>query len=234
MGKKVGDQLAVYNSGGVTLADGDSTGLFVGADGRLLVDADVTVAGDIEIGAVEIKDGISDNRTSVNSSGQLSVAAAGAVASGATDSGNPVKVGGKYNLTPPTLIDGQRGDIQLDASANERVTLATLIAGEDIPNNVLRVEEHFTYATATGDLLVKSGAGFLHTLTFAPNDSAPTAGSIIIYDNTAESGTQIFNWSGITTTWFVPFTLTLDVIFATGLYIGYTTTGDVNVTASYR
>ena len=40
----------------------------------------------------------------------------GNVASGASDSGNPVKVGGRYNSTPPTLTNGQRGDLQLDAS----------------------------------------------------------------------------------------------------------------------
>lgn len=37
----------------------------------------------------------------------------GNVASGATDSGNPVKVGGRYNAAQPTLVDGQRGDMQL-------------------------------------------------------------------------------------------------------------------------
>lgn len=38
----------------------------------------------------------------------------GNVASAATDSGNPVKVGGKYNSTAPTFTDGQRGDLQLN------------------------------------------------------------------------------------------------------------------------
>lgn len=46
----------------------------------------------------------------------------GNVAAGATDKGNPLKVGGKYNATPPTLTDGQRGDLQLDAAGNVRVT----------------------------------------------------------------------------------------------------------------
>lgn len=41
--------------------------------------------------------------------------AIGNVASAATDSGNPLKVGGKYNSTLPTFTDGQRGDIQLNA-----------------------------------------------------------------------------------------------------------------------
>lgn len=34
-------------------------------------------------------------------------------AANTTDVGNPVKVGGRFNTTPPTLTDGQRGDITL-------------------------------------------------------------------------------------------------------------------------
>jgi len=37
----------------------------------------------------------------------------GNVASGATDSGNPVKVGGVHHTTLPTLTNGQRGDLEL-------------------------------------------------------------------------------------------------------------------------
>lgn len=53
----------------------------------------------------------------------LKVEPAGNVASGATDSGNPVKIGGKYNSTLPTLTDGQRGDLQLTSTGSARVTL---------------------------------------------------------------------------------------------------------------
>lgn len=48
---------------------------------------------------------------------------AGNVAAGAADSGNPLKVGGKYNLTLPTLTDGNRGDSQLDVNGNQRAAL---------------------------------------------------------------------------------------------------------------
>lgn len=41
----------------------------------------------------------------------------GNVANGTTDSGNPIKIGGVYRSVPPTLSDGQRGDIQVDSSA---------------------------------------------------------------------------------------------------------------------
>ena len=51
-------------------------------------------------------------------------AVGGAVAAGATDSGNPVKIGGKYNATQPTLTDGQRGDVQLTSRGGLRVELA--------------------------------------------------------------------------------------------------------------
>lgn len=96
-----------------------------------------------------------------------------------------------------------------------------------------RFSNRFTYILVAADALVKTGAGILHTLSFSQNDAAPTAGSIIVYDNTAESGTQIFNWS-LTTTVFMPFTIILDVEFATGLYVGFTTTNDVNVTVAFR
>jgi hypothetical protein len=59
----------------------------------------------------------------------------GSIASGTADSGNPVKVGGKYNSTKPTFTDGQRGDFQIDTKGNQ----ATIIrdgAGNDRQANV--------------------------------------------------------------------------------------------------
>ena len=58
----------------------------------------------------------------------------GNIASGSSDSGNPVKVGGRYNATLPTLTDGQRGDIQLTSRGYIGTTLfmnnsATTVAG---------------------------------------------------------------------------------------------------------
>jgi hypothetical protein len=53
-----------------------------------------------------------------------SLYAMGSVASGATDSGNPLKVGGVYNSSPITLTTGQRGDVQLDANGYTKVNIA--------------------------------------------------------------------------------------------------------------
>ena len=91
----------------------------------------------------------------------------------------------------------------------------------------------FKYRLVSSDTAVVSGAGIVHSLTFSCNDAAPTAGSFILYDNTAESGTQIFNHT-FTTTPFAPCTVILDAAFTTGLYAGFATTADVNVTITYR
>mgnify|MGYP007071586322 CR=1 FL=1 len=56
--------------------------------------------------------------------GEYGIAVGGGnVASGATDSGNPLKVGGVYRATKPVLTDGQRGDLQVNTSS---VLLATI------------------------------------------------------------------------------------------------------------
>ena len=91
----------------------------------------------------------------------------------------------------------------------------------------------YEYKFCTADTLVKSTGGILHTITITCNDVAPTAGLVIIYDNSAESGDVIFNHT-FTTTPFVPLTVTLDCIFYRGCYVGFTTTNDINVTVTYR
>lgn len=48
----------------------------------------------------------------VIASDQGVISTGGAVASGATDSGNPIKMGGKFNSTLPTYTDGQRTETQ--------------------------------------------------------------------------------------------------------------------------
>jgi hypothetical protein len=76
-------------------------------------------------------------------SGTLNVG--GNIASGSADSGNPVKVGGRYNVTQPTLSDGQRGDIQLGTRGSTRIEIfgaggnVGVVAGtpgDAVPNNV--------------------------------------------------------------------------------------------------
>lgn len=68
-------------------------------------------------------------------------AVGGNVASGAADSGNPVKIGGIYRSASnkPTLTDGQRGDAQLDVSGNlhSRLTVTNAAGADGVSNSNL-------------------------------------------------------------------------------------------------
>jgi hypothetical protein len=119
-------------------------------------------------------------------------------------------------------------------SINTKASLITLLAGEDLTNDVLKVEQRYTSSyVLTSDTLIKSGSGEIHTITISQNDAAPTAGTIDVYDNITASGSKLFTWT-LTTAVFNPFTVTLDQTFATGLYLDFTTTADVAVSISYR
>lgn len=91
----------------------------------------------------------------------------------------------------------------------------------------------FTHSLKAADALVKTGSGVLHSLTFSCNDAAPTAGTVIVYDSTTETGTVIYSET-FTTTPFRGYSVVLDVAFVNGLYVGFTTTTDVNVTVAYK
>jgi hypothetical protein len=95
----------------------------------------------------------------------------------------------------------------------------------------------FTQKMVQADALVKTGGGKIHTLTFTCNDAAPTAGSISVYDSiteagTAAAGTLIYSET-FTTTVFRGYSVVLDCTFNNGLYVGFTTTADVNCTVTY-
>ena len=94
----------------------------------------------------------------------LTTVANGSVAANAADSGNPVKVGGKYTAAGVTLDDGDRGDATLDSKSNINVTLNTLISGEDQTNGVMKTEQQFSMAyqaAPSADVVVKASPGFL-------------------------------------------------------------------------
>ena len=208
-------------------------------------------ASDIQIGQVELKDADSDSQANIKAADTARTTdtvvlatqhiddagnvggVQGDVASGAADSGNPVKVGGKYNATPPTLDDGDRGDLELDANGNTKVTLATQIAGEDLTNDVMKVEQRFSYETITlaapTTTVVKSGAGFLHAIDF----TAIAAGVITIYDNISAAGTPVRIITSPATLLQNEINKVLDISFATGLTI-VTSVAAQDILVSYR
>lgn len=111
----------------------------------------------------------------------------------------------------------------LGASYSREVYAPTF---EDNAVGVAKVEQRFSYSyisTAT-TTTIKSGAGFLHTITI----TEAVASTIIVYDNTAGSGTIIASFvasAGVGT-------YHLNVAFGTGLTI--VTAGASKLTTSYR
>lgn len=107
--------------------------------------------------AVNIQDG--GNSITVDGT----ITAVGNVASGATDSGNPLKIGGVYNSTAPTFTTGQRGDLQLSSDGKLKVDF-TSSGGQFVPTitNKFRVRYSTTPATVTSaytTLYSRSGTG---------------------------------------------------------------------------
>ncbi len=75
----------------------------------------------------------------------------GNVASGAADSGNPVKVGGVFNSTLPTLTTGQRGDLQLDASGRVLVAQPTASALNATVSGTVTANQGGTWTVQPGN-----------------------------------------------------------------------------------
>jgi hypothetical protein len=140
------------------------------------------------------------------------------------------EVNGQSGKQAYTLAGGEtpRAYMRVDV----RRLLETL-AGEDVVNDVMKVEQRYAYSLVAANTAVKSAPGFLHSLTFSCNKPTPAAGTIDVYDNTVASGTKIFSWT-LPATAFTPCSVIIDATFATGLYVAFTTTADVNVTVSYR
>lgn len=71
--------------------------------------------------------------TTVTTVTTVSTVTGGGVASAAADSGNPLKIGGKYNASPITLTDGNRGDLQLDVNGYVKINVTNTNA--NVANN---------------------------------------------------------------------------------------------------
>lgn len=91
----------VYKSSPPTLTDGVQQQLRLDSTGALITAAATTSSG----------------------TGASADQVQGNAASGATDAGNPVKVGGKYVAAGVTLTDGQRGDLQLTSGGSVRMSI---------------------------------------------------------------------------------------------------------------
>lgn len=99
----------------------------------------------------------------------------------------------------------------------------------------VHAESQFTHsAVVTADTQIKASAGYVHNLVCIGADVAATAGTVILYDNTAESGTVVVSWDVQALNYSNPVRFPVDAVMTTGIYLGFTTTADVKCYVSYR
>lgn len=108
-----GNQITSFNGGSVT--QGTSPWIVAGGG----------TAGSAATGVVSVQGIASMTPVQVSqaTASNLNAQVVGNVAAAASDSGNPVKVGGVFNTTIPTLTNGQRGDMQFDSRNGLFVTI---------------------------------------------------------------------------------------------------------------
>lgn len=116
----------------------------------------------------------------VPASDGFAVTATGNVASGSTDSGNPLKIGGVYNSSLSAATTGQRTNMQTDAYGNVRVQLTAVGA-------------------STGDTIGAAAGAFVTT-----SSSGASGGALLVTGTYVSDGT---NWNrqrgDVTGTWTV-------------------------------
>lgn len=151
---------------------------------------------DIEIGAVEIKNGTDDTRATVIND----------------DSNMPatppfLPTGGEYRATPTTYADGDATVLQTDISGNLKVTQATQQAGENLAQDVQGVIQkpviNSSYGfNAIADLGVSIAANVVAVPTMLKSISATNANAALRYLQvfnltaapTSGSSVPIFSW----------------------------------------
>lgn len=162
----------------------------------------------------------------------------------------PVYIAGKMVQNVCNASGGQwtsmttpNGDTAMDETNDAvRVTNVTLTAGEDQSatgggsnSGVLVTEQRYLLsATVTGDTQIKASAGFAKDVTCIGTDAAATAGSIVLYNNTTKSAPAIWTWNVAAAAVLTPITFPIDFVASTGLYLGFTTTADVQCYVRYR
>lgn len=157
----------------------------------------------------------------------LNAQVVGNVANAATDSGNPVKAGGKVNTTAPTYTDGQRADLQQDTTGSLYVNPVSRKASYSSTSTFVIAATATDIFTLTGSasktVLLKSisisgintnnsnvsvvllkrstanSGGTSTTPTVVPHDSNNPAGTAVIRSYTANptTGTLVGNIAAV-------------------------------------
>lgn len=144
---------------------------------------------------------------------------------------------GVYQSTPDTLTASDIATIGIDVNRNVKVNLATKLAGEDLTNDVMKIEPQYSYknVTASGATVVKTSAGLLHSITF---NQAASGTTTVMTDASAAGGTLIgtVKPGPSSAANGQPFTLIYDVLCLSGItasQVSATALGS-DLTVAYR
>lgn len=119
-------------TGSTTIADGINNALLATVDSNLRLHVKISNTDDGSIVGKILLSNANNNATQNVDTTTSEAYVSGGIASGATDAGNPVKVGAVYKSSPPTLTSGQRTDLITDSTGNLKVTANNLGPGAGI------------------------------------------------------------------------------------------------------
>jgi hypothetical protein len=110
------------------------------------------------------------------------------------------------------------------------VNIASKLSGEDVTNDLIKVEQRFSYSNlaTNATTTIKSGAGFLHSITINTPGATSTA---TVYDSTAGSGTKIATINSAPAN---AATLVFNVLFSIGLTVVTAGGTPADLTVVYR
>lgn len=138
------------------------------------------------------------------------------------------------SVAPPLYADTKNVPCSMDVNGNIRFTEGTTHAGEDVPNDVQKVVQAFTYTNITlaapTTTFIKSSNGILHAIVI---NKSVASGVITCYDNIAASGNVIatITQPAVLLQSFVP--LTYNAQFLVGLTC-VTSGATQDITVSWR
>lgn len=157
----------------------------------------------------------------------------GNVTHGEADKGPPVKAGGRYNATPPTLDDGDRSDLQVDSAGNLKTVAASSDPGVTHLATIagaVGTEYETVAASQTDQVLGATGAAgdYLSGLLIVPATTSP--GAVSLKDG-AGAAITIFTGGASSVASLVPFFATI-LAKSTGGAWSVTTGANVSVIAT--
>lgn len=118
-----------------------------GSDRLVIVSTNVGTSGQVPLSNADGSSTFGDPVVSQPTASLLNAQVVGNVASGSSDSGNPVKTGGVFNTTQPTVTNGQRVDQQM--TARGETMIAKGVTGFSIDNTGFNVNNSPTVNQGT-------------------------------------------------------------------------------------